>query len=117
MNESRISTYCSFPLFHKSKGDLFYDVFAQIARARRMAQLAEGFGFDLTDAFACHVEYLADFLQRLAISPVKAEPQFDNRPFTFGKRGQRFLNVLAHSGYDNLLLGVGRFAVGNKVAD
>ena len=38
---------------------------AQLARARRMAQLAQRLGFDLANAFAGYCEGLADLLQRV----------------------------------------------------
>src|SRR5579885_3632925 len=38
---------------------------AQVFRARRMAQLAQGLGLDLADALAGDVELLADLLQRV----------------------------------------------------
>ena len=37
----------------------------QLPGARRMAQLAERLGFDLTNTFAGHGEMLADFLKRV----------------------------------------------------
>jgi hypothetical protein len=38
---------------------------AQLARSRRMTQLAQRFGFDLADAFAGYCEALPDFFQRV----------------------------------------------------
>ncbi len=38
---------------------------AQLTRARGVLQLAEGFGFDLADAFAGYAELLANFFQRV----------------------------------------------------
>src|SRR5262245_49505061 len=50
----------------------------QLARARRMAQLAERLGFDLPDALARDGEALADFLERVLAAVADAEPHLDH---------------------------------------
>src|SRR5213594_4294480 len=45
-----------------SLGDGFEKAF-QFAAASRVTQFAQGFGFDLADAFACHAVLFANFFQ------------------------------------------------------
>ena len=40
-----------------------------------MAELAQGLGFNLTDAFAGNVEYLADLFQGALVAVIQAEAQ------------------------------------------
>src|ERR1700679_1841982 len=54
------------------------------------AQLAQGFGFDLADALARHVEFLADLFERVLTLAADAETQTDHFLF-FGR--ERFQNV------------------------
>ena len=50
-----------------------------------MAQLAEGFGFNLTDAFARNEKRFADFLQRPLAPVEKTEAHADDSAFPFRK--------------------------------
>ncbi len=51
---------------------------AQLARTRRMTQLAQRFRFDLADAFARDGERLADFFERVLAAVVQAEAHLDD---------------------------------------
>src|SRR5258708_15219061 len=57
---------------------------AKFARSRRMPQLAERLGFDLTDAFARHREALSDLFERVLAAVADAEPHLDH--FLFARR-------------------------------
>src|SRR5205807_7411239 len=51
----------------------------QLPRTRGMAQLAQGFGFDLTNAFAGHGKVLTDFLERVfGTRRAQAKPHLDH---------------------------------------
>ena len=50
-----------------------------------MAQFAQGFGFDLADAFAGDVVLFADFFQRARIAIDQAEAQFEDLAFALGQ--------------------------------
>lgn len=53
--------------------------------SRRMAQLAQGLGFDLADSFSCNVELLADFLQGSRAAVLQSEAQTDYLALTLGQ--------------------------------
>src|ERR1700686_3367510 len=57
---------------------------AELARARRVPQLAQRFGLDLTYALARYGERLADFLERVLGAVVEAETHLDD--FFFARR-------------------------------
>ena len=56
-----------------------------MAHARRVAQFAQGFGFDLADAFAGDVVHLADFFERAFVAVDQAKAHFQNLAFAFGQ--------------------------------
>src|SRR5579872_3989480 len=60
---------------------------AEFARTRRMAQLAQGLGFDLANALASDGEGLADFLECVLAAIVETETHFD---YFFLARRERF---------------------------
>src|SRR5437660_7506455 len=57
-----------------------------------MPQLSDGFGFDLSDAFARDVEDPADFLERPGIAGADAEAQADDLGFAFAERREDALD-------------------------
>jgi hypothetical protein len=59
-----------------------------------MAELAEGLGFDLADAFARDVELLADFLERAGPTVLQPEPELQHAPFPAGQRVEHGLHLL-----------------------
>src|SRR5689334_5429243 len=76
---------------------------AELSAARRVPQLAERFGFDLTDALACDGEALADFLERVFAAVAHAEPHLDDLLFAWCERLQHrlglFLQVQVDDGF------------------
>lgn len=69
----------------RSRNQTLFDVFAERTAARRMAQLADGFRFDLADALACHIEDTADFFERAGVSGTDAETQTNDLRFTLAE--------------------------------
>ena len=59
-----------------------------------MTHLAQGFGFDLTNAFAGDFELAAYFFQRAAVAVHQAEALFEHLPFAFGEGVQDVLDLL-----------------------
>ena len=53
-----------------------------------MAQFAQCFCFDLTDAFTSNVENLTDFLERVFAAVVQTETHLDDSFFTRSQRAQ-----------------------------
>ena len=60
-------------------------VIAQMPAARRMAQLAQGLGLDLTDPLARDVEVLADFFQRVVLAVAQAEAHLQHLTLALGQ--------------------------------
>src|SRR3954471_9755668 len=52
----------------RERATLLVEVVAELLRTRRMAQLRQGLGLDLSDSLACDAELLADLLQRARMS-------------------------------------------------
>src|SRR5208337_5636415 len=50
---------------------------AELPAARGMAQLPQGFGLNLPDAFPGHGKTLPDFLQRVLAAIIEAKPHLD----------------------------------------
>src|SRR5262249_51818513 len=67
---------------------------AQLARARRMPQLAERLCLDLADALAGDGEALADFLERVLAAVADAEPHLDHLLLARGERLEHRLGLL-----------------------
>src|SRR5690606_23158495 len=59
-------------VFREAAGSVFQEA-PKLLGAARMAELAQGLGFDLADALAGDVELLADFFQRVIRVHVDAE--------------------------------------------
>ena len=81
-----------------------------------MTQLAQRFGLDLTDAFAGHIELLADLLKRvrLAVGQTEAHPQ--HLLLARGQRGQDLLKLLTQQRVGRLLRRLRGLVVLNEVA-
>src|SRR5947207_2142126 len=60
----------------------------ETTRTRRMAQLAQRFGFNLANTLAGYVEYLANFFQSVFAAVVQTETHFDDSFFAGRKRAQ-----------------------------
>ena len=50
-----------------------------------MTHLPQGLGFDLPDAFARHLELLADFLEGAAVAVDKSEAECEDPPLALGQ--------------------------------
>ena len=89
---------------------------AQLLASGRMAQLAQGLGLDLADAFARDVELLADLLERvrLAVGQTEAHPQ--HLLLARGQRGQNLLKLLAQQRVGRFLRRLRGLVVLNEVA-
>src|SRR5688572_9506877 len=66
---------------------------AKAAASAWMAELAEGLGFDLPDAFARDREVLTDFFERVLGAVFQAESHLDH---AFFSRGQRVDYLVGH---------------------
>ena len=64
---------------------------AELARSRRMAQLAKRLGFDLADALACDGERLAHFFERVLGAVLQPEAHLDD---LFLARRERLQHVM-----------------------
>jgi hypothetical protein len=60
----------------------------QLANAGRVAHLAQCLGLDLPNAFASHLELLADLLERPAVAVDQAEPQREHPALALRERIQ-----------------------------
>ena len=89
---------------------------AQLLASGRMAQLAQGLGLDLADAFARDVELLADLLERvrLAVGQTEAHPQ--HLLLARGQRGQNLLKLLTQQRVGRFLRRLRGFVVLNEIA-
>ena len=67
---------------------LDFEEAVELADAGWMTHFAEGFGFDLADAFAGDAELFADFFQSARVAIAEAESQFENFSFAFGKAAE-----------------------------
>ena len=72
----------------------------ELARARRLAQLAQGLCFDLANALAGDVEFLADLFERMLALAADAETQPDHFLFLRRKRLQDAGGLVANVGFD-----------------
>ena len=70
-------------------GSFFEERFQAIAAAG-VTQFAQGFGFDLANAFAGDIEVLSDFFQRVFTAVFQSKAQAEN--FLFA-RGEAFQNL------------------------
>ena len=62
-----------------------------------MTHLAQGFGFDLTDALTGHLELAADFLEGAAVAVLEAEALLEHFALAFGEGVEHVLDlVLEH---------------------
>ena len=75
-----------------------------------MLQLADGFGFDLADAFAGHLEDAADFFERVGVAVAQAVTQADDFALAEGQRLQQLFDLLAQQAV------VGELAPGSRCA-
>src|SRR5665213_2780453 len=90
---------------------------AQVAGAFGGAELAQGLGFDLADAFAGYVELLADFLERVLALAADAEAQADNL-LLFRRQGLEDVGgFVAHVGVDDGVDGRTYPAVFDQIAE
>ena len=81
-----------------------------------MAQLAQGLGFDLADAFAGDIELLAHFLQRAGAAVLDTEAQLQHLFLPGRQRAEHIHQLLLEQGEAGRLGGLGGAFVGNEVA-
>src|SRR5438876_1748942 len=89
----------------------------QLARARRMAQLAQRFGFDLADAFARYGERLPDLFQSVLAAVLQAEAHLDDFFFARSQRAQDLSGLVLQVHVDYSLGGRDHRAVFDEVAE
>jgi len=83
-----------------------------------MPQLAQRLGFDLADTFACNVELLTDFLERLGGVRFYAEAQAQHLRFARRQRGiQNVLARIAQGSVDSRIDWSDRARILNEVAE
>ena len=61
----------------------------------RLFQLRKRFPFDLTDAFAGHIEVFSHFLESPCLAVFQPEAQLEHLSFSFRQSGQKFFDLLA----------------------
>ena len=87
-------------------GKLSGEIIAQVPAAGRMAQLAQGFGFDLADALARNVKVLSHLFQRMVLPVDQAKAQLQDFTLPVGEHCQgifhRFAQHLTRRGVHGL---------------
>src|SRR5579859_4540189 len=73
---------------------LVIEVVAKFARARGMAQLAQGFGFDLPNPLASDAKLTPDFLQGPLATVFEAETELQDAPLAAGERIEHVVHLL-----------------------
>ena len=81
-----------------------------------MAQLAQGLGLDLADAFAGDIELLAHFLQRAGAAVLDTEAQLQHLFLPGRQRAEHIHQLLLEQGEAGSLGGLGGAFVGDEVA-
>src|SRR5207302_6835086 len=81
--------------------DSVLDERAQPLRPARVAQLAQGLGFDLADALAGDLEVLAHFLERVVALLADAEAHAQDFFFARRERGQHLPRLLGQVHVDD----------------
>src|SRR5690606_10064365 len=89
---------------------------SQLARAGRVFELTQGFGFDLTDTFAGDRELLSDFFQRVIRVHADTETHAQNAFFAGGEGGHDAVDRLAQVLVDCSIQRLDRGFVLDKVA-
>jgi hypothetical protein len=79
-------------------------------------QLPQRLVFDLADAFAGHVEALADFFQRVFAPIYEALTELQDQGFAFGQLAQGFFKLLAQQRFGGVVYRRIQILVGNKIA-
>src|SRR4051812_43706773 len=69
-------------------------VVLELARARRVAQLAQRLRLDLTDPLASDVELLADLFERARPTVLQAEPELEHASLAARERIEHCLDLL-----------------------
>src|SRR5690606_15608192 len=67
----------------------------QLLAPAGLLELPHGLRLDLANAFARHLEDVADFFQRVAVPIAQAIPQLDDLAFAVAQRLQHFINAAA----------------------
>src|ERR1700739_860620 len=93
-----------------------FDKRLQLARPRRMPQLAQRLGFDLPNAFARDLEALSHLFQRVLRAVLQPKAHLDNALFPRGKSPQNLRRVLLQIHADHGLARRNRLPVFNEVA-
>ena len=81
-----------------------------------MAELAQRLGFDLADALARHIEFLADLFERMRLSVDQTEAHAKHLLFARGKRREHFFKLLAQQRIRRLFRRLRGFVVLNEIA-
>src|SRR5579862_7150257 len=77
---------------------------AKVLAARCMPQAADRFFFDLADALAGELKFLADLFKRQRMFAAETEIQSDDFRFTLGERAERAFDFLAERFFDQLVI-------------
>src|SRR5262245_43711705 len=83
----------------------------QLLAAAGLLELADGFGFDLADAFPRDLEDVADFFQRVAVAVAQAVPQLDDLPLAVAQGLEHLVDTVPQ----HLLRRAGGRALGGAV--
>src|SRR5258706_16346567 len=75
----------------------------QLLRARRMAQLAKRFRFDLPDALAGDVERAADLFERVLGAVADTEAHLEDLLLARRERAQNFVRLFLEVGDDDVI--------------
>ena len=69
-------------------------IIPQLTAAAGVAQLAQGFGFNLPNPLPGHIELLAHLFQCPASPVLKTESEAEHLPFAGGEAGQNLIDLL-----------------------
>src|SRR5216683_1159900 len=101
----------------RGRGSLsMVEVVAQLSRPRRMTQFAQGFGFDLANAFAGYAELAADFFERSLAAVFEAEAQLQDASLAARERVEHVVHLLFEHLPRRHVRGAQRRLIGDKVA-
>ena len=83
----------------------------QFLAAAGLLQLADGFGFDLTNTLAGYLKNVTDFFKRVAVAITEAVTKLDDLAFAIAQRLQDILNTT----FEHFLRRTDRWAFGFTV--
>jgi hypothetical protein len=91
-------------------------IIAELLGPGRMAELADGFGFDLTNTFPRDAEFLADFFERPRPVIIKAIAESKDPFLTIGEVFHDFVKFIFKQGFGRVFFGRLGFFIFDEVA-